>query len=109
MNTDNKILIDPYKVIEYNETHEVERTFAWLSNRGIPTMKDMTAIKQLSRKEKLQVMEAIWEDLSQEDHLVESPAWHESQLKETEQQVQAGTEQRFDWLEAKKELRKRFE
>lgn len=72
-------------------------------------MKDIMAIKQLSRKEKLQVMEAIWEDLSQEDHLVESPAWHESQLRDTEQKVQDETEQIFDWQEAKKELRKRFE
>ncbi|MDR4493261.1 MAG: addiction module protein [Nitrospirales bacterium] len=72
-------------------------------------MKDILAIKQLSRKEKLQVMEAIWEDLSQEDHLVESPAWHESQLRDTEQKVQSGIEQTLDWQEAKKELRKRFE
>lgn len=72
-------------------------------------MKDIMAIKQLSRQEKLQVMEAIWEDLAQDEHLVESPAWHEAQLKETEQKVQAGTEQIFDWQEAKKELRKRFE
>ena len=72
-------------------------------------MKDIMAIKQLSRQEKLQVMEALWEDLSQEDHSVESPAWHESQLKETEQKVQAGTEDILDWSAAKKELRKRFE
>jgi hypothetical protein len=73
------------------------------------TMKDIMAIKQLSREEKLQVMEAIWEDLSQEDQLVQSPAWHESQLRETEQRVQSGKEQILDWKEAKQELRKRFE
>ena len=64
---------------------------------------------QLSREEKLQVMEAIWEDLSQEDQLVQSPAWHELQLRETEQRVQSGNEQILDWKEAKQELRKRFE
>jgi hypothetical protein len=72
-------------------------------------MKDIMAVKQWSREEKLQVMEAIWEDLSQEDELVQSPPWHESQLRETEQKVQSGKEQIFDWKEAKNELRKRFE
>jgi hypothetical protein len=73
------------------------------------TMKDIMAIKQLSREEKLQVMEAIWEDLSHEDQLVQSPPWHESQLRETEQRIQSGKEQILDWKEAKQELRKRFE
>ena len=72
-------------------------------------MKDIMKIKQLSREEKLQVMEAIWEDLSQEDQLVQSPSWHESQLRETEQRIQSGKEQILDWKEAKQELRKRFE
>ena len=72
-------------------------------------MKDMIGIKQLSREEKLRVMEAIWEDLSSEDQSMQSPAWHESILQETEQRVQSGQEQTFDWKEAKKELRKRFE
>ncbi|MEO8325346.1 MAG: addiction module protein [Nitrospirota bacterium] len=66
-------------------------------------------IKQLSREEKLRVMEAIWEDLSSEDQSLQSPAWHESLLHETEQRVQAGQEKIHDWKEAKKELRKRFE
>ena len=72
-------------------------------------MKDMIGIKQLSREEKLRVMEAIWEDLSSEDQSIQFPAWHESILQETEQRVQSGQEQTFDWKEAKKELRKRFE
>ena len=72
-------------------------------------MKDMIGIKQLSREDKLRVMEAIWEDLSSEDQSIQSPAWHESILQETEQRVQSGQEQTFDWKEAKKELRKRFE
>lgn len=73
------------------------------------TIKDIMAIKQLSREEKLQIMEAIWEDLSHEAQLVQSPAWHESQLRETEQRIQSGKEHILDWKEAKQELRKRFE
>jgi hypothetical protein len=72
-------------------------------------MKDILEIKQMSRAEKLRIMEALWEDLSSEDQSIQSPAWHESLLQETEQRVHAGQEKIHDWKEAKKELRKRFE
>jgi hypothetical protein len=72
-------------------------------------MKDIINLKQLSREEKLRVMEAIWEDLSSEAQTMPSPAWHESILQETEQRLQSGEEQILDWKEAKKELRKQFE
>ncbi len=72
-------------------------------------MTDIINLKQLSREEKLRVMEAIWEDLSSEDQTMSSPGWHESILQETEQRVQSGKEQILDWKEAKKELRKQFE
>ncbi len=72
-------------------------------------MIDTTAIKKLSREEKLQVMEAIWEDLSVEEDTIESPVWHQEALKESEQRRMAGRENILDWKDAKRELRKRFE
>lgn len=72
-------------------------------------MIDTTAIKKLSREEKLQVMEAIWEDLSVEEETIESPVWHQEALKESEQRRMAGKENILDWKDAKRELRKRFE
>jgi len=72
-------------------------------------MKDILAIKQMSREDKLRVMEAIWEDLSSDAQSIQSPAWHESVLEETEGRVQSGKEKILDWQEAKKELRNRFE
>ena len=63
----------------------------------------------MSRVEKLQTMEAIWEDLSHAESEVESPAWHEDLLKETEARVAAGLERIADWEIAKRELRMRFE
>ncbi len=66
-------------------------------------------IKKMSRMEKLQTMEAIWADLSKVDTDVESPAWHDDVLKETESRVAAGQERIADWQTAKRELRKRFE
>jgi hypothetical protein len=35
-------------------------------------------------EEKLQAMEALWEDLSREPDRIESPSWHQDLLKETE-------------------------
>ena len=66
-------------------------------------------IEKMSRTEKLQTMEAIWADLSKAETDVESPAWHNDVLKETEARVTAGQERIADWETAKRELRKRFE
>ena len=63
----------------------------------------------MSRDEKLQAMEAIWADLSKNEYDVESPAWHQVVLQQTEARVAAGQEKITDWETAKRELRKRFE
>ena len=66
-------------------------------------------IHQLSRPEKIKLMEAIWADLSLNDSSVESPSWHLSELKKTEDRFAAGQEDVVDWSDAKKYLRKQFE
>jgi hypothetical protein len=66
-------------------------------------------IEKMSRAEKLQTMEALWTALSRTETEVESPAWHNAVLKETETRVTAGQERIADWETAKRELRKRFE
>ena len=66
-------------------------------------------IEQMSRAEKLQVMETLWAELSKTEAEVESPAWHADVLRETEARVAAGEERIADWDTAKRELRKRFE
>ena len=47
--------------------------------------------------------------VNRDEAKVESPAWHENVLKETEDQVASGQERIADWETAKQELRKRFE
>ena len=66
-------------------------------------------IAQMSREEKLQLMEALWVDLSRSGGEVESPDWHRPALEETESRLAAGHERVLDWDEAKRELRKRVE
>ncbi len=72
-------------------------------------MSMLIEIQNLSREEKLRVMEAIWEDLPREDVHIESPDWHHQVLQETDQRLTSGQEKIIDWDDAKKELRKRFE
>ncbi len=71
-------------------------------------MQNILELKKLSKTEKLMVMEALWEDLSNEES-IESPDWHKKALSETEARVNSGQERIVDWQQAKKELRKRFE
>lgn len=72
-------------------------------------MRTTIEIKQLSREEKLRVMEAIWEDLSNEEDQIDSPDWHRKALQETELRLSSGQEKIVDWQDAKRDLRKRFE
>jgi len=44
-------------------------------------------LKKMSRNEKLMAMEALWADLSQDESSVDSPAWHEEALRQTERMV----------------------
>ncbi|MFO1513740.1 MAG: addiction module protein [Verrucomicrobiota bacterium] len=66
-------------------------------------------VQQMSRSEKLKLMELLWEQLSRPDDAFESPAWHAQELAATEQRLAEGKEQVLDWDAAKKELRRRFE
>lgn len=66
-------------------------------------------IKDLSREQKLRIMEALWENLSLDESLVESPDWHADRLRETEERFKSGKETVIDWTSAKKQLRSKFE
>jgi hypothetical protein len=66
-------------------------------------------MRELPRSEKLKLMEALWEALSQPDDQFESPAWHANELAETERRLTQGQEQVLDWETAKKALRSSFE
>ncbi|MDD2763150.1 MAG: addiction module protein [Opitutaceae bacterium] len=57
--------------------------------------------------EKLQAMEALWEDLSRNAAAFESPSWHGEVLKERLQVAESGQAQFIDWNQAKTEIRQR--
>lgn len=61
-------------------------------------------IRSLPVQEKLQMMETLWESLSQDPDLP-SPDWHGAALAETAERYAAGKEESVDWETAKKRLR----
>jgi hypothetical protein len=66
------------------------------------------AVRQLTRSEKLRLMEELWIELSHPDSEYESPGWHARELAETERRVANGTEEVVDWEAAKNKLREHF-
>ena len=66
-------------------------------------------LHNLPAVEKLKIIEALWGDLAEDESSLPNPAWHEAELKETEEKYLAGGIEVVDWQQAKKELRSRFE
>jgi len=57
----------------------------------------ITEVRQLPFADKLQIMEAIWEDLRAHAEQVPVPAWHKELLDERRKAVEAGCEEILDW------------
>lgn len=62
-------------------------------------------LDRMTTAEKLQALEAIWDDLCQTPDKVSSPAWHGEILRGREQRVKDGLAQFTDWSQAKREIR----
>ena len=73
------------------------------------TTLEMKNVLNMPRREKLQMMEALWENLSQAETEQETPAWHRQALRETEQRIESGREEVVDWTDAKQQLRAQCE
>ena len=63
-------------------------------------------LNEMSVEEKIQTMEAIWESLSANPEAIESPAWHEEELRVREGRVASGEAKFVDWEKAKAEIRR---
>ncbi len=67
-------------------------------------MISLQSLHQLPLKEKLFVMEALWDDISAQESELEVPAWQKEVLDVREEAVAAGTAKFIDWEDAKKEI-----
>ncbi|MDZ7718373.1 MAG: addiction module protein [Balneolaceae bacterium] len=63
-------------------------------------------VKNLSTEEKLLLMEALWNDLSEKIESMEIPERHKEILDEREKKIQAGEAKFVDWEKAKKQINK---
>jgi hypothetical protein len=63
-------------------------------------------LDEMSVEEKLQAMEAIWASLSANPEAIESPAWHEEELRVREARVASGEAKFIDWEKAKEGIRR---
>lgn len=65
----------------------------------------MLGIENLSRTEKLRMMESLWDDLARDTFALPPPEWHGDELKKTELAHAAGEAGFVDWEAAKKTMR----
>ena len=64
-------------------------------------------LSDMTVSEKLQLMEALWADLSRNADAFESPDWHREVLEERERRIASGEARFSDWEQAKAGIRKR--
>ncbi|OGV74920.1 MAG: hypothetical protein A3K19_09115 [Lentisphaerae bacterium RIFOXYB12_FULL_65_16] len=70
-------------------------------------MKTVLNMDSLSRTEKLQAMEELWEDLARSEDEYPSPDWHGDVLRAREEALKAGTDEFVPWEDAKRMLREK--
>lgn len=63
-------------------------------------------LNEMSVEEKLQTMEALWQSLSADPAAIESPTWHEEELRERERKIESGEAKFTDWEKAKADLQR---
>lgn len=62
-------------------------------------------LSKLTLAQKLDLMEAIGDDLAKDEKTLESPCWHEQVLKDREQALATGKATISGWEEAKERIR----
>ena len=62
-------------------------------------------IRLMTVPDKIRLMEALWQDLSGGDEVVQSPSWHADVLAERVRRAESGQDTFIDWDAAKKLLR----
>ena len=64
-------------------------------------------LDNMSVAEKIQLMEAIWDDLCRNDTDIPSPDWHGQVLEERQARIDSGDATFSDWEDAKRRIRDR--
>jgi putative addiction module component (TIGR02574 family) len=62
-------------------------------------------LDKMTAEEKVRTMESLWQSLSANPEAVESPAWHEEELRVRESKAESGQTKFIDWEKAKADIR----
>jgi hypothetical protein len=65
-------------------------------------------LHEMSYSEKLELFNALCDDLAKMEEQLPPPDWHKEILEERERRIETGEEPSIDWETAKKELRKQI-
>lgn len=71
-------------------------------------MNTVPELKRMTLPEKLQLMEALWEELCGREEDVAVPDWHKEVLDERERQLTEGEAAFIDWETAKERIARRI-
>jgi hypothetical protein len=63
-------------------------------------------LDKMTAEEKVRTMESLWQSLSGNPDAVESPAWHEEELRVRESKIESGKAKFIDWETAKSDIRR---
>ncbi len=66
------------------------------------------AIEEMTASQKVELMEALWKNMSLKRENVESPDWHRKYLEEREKAIADGTDSFIDLDEFESDLRRRL-
>jgi len=69
-------------------------------------MSTLSEIKQMSKQEKLHLMETIWQQLSIDEEQIEVPQSHKEMLEKRAAMAEQGEAEFLDWQQAKKQINK---
>jgi len=65
------------------------------------------ALSEMTLRDKLAAMEALWEDLSRTPEAIESPAWHKEVLEQRQNRVAEGRADYTSWDSTKADIRRK--
>jgi len=66
-------------------------------------------LEQMSTREKLSMMELLWDDLCQNNKDIAPPTWHKDILDQRQAAIDKGDAEFIDWEQAKKNIRQAVE
>lgn len=96
-----RALLDTGGIIGHSEVKERRGCLG----KGSIMEKVDIALSELTLTQKLELMEALWNDLAGHEKILESPGWHEQVLRDREDALAAGKATVSDWEEAKNRTR----